>query len=173
MQPDIFAVSEIDAGDALAIATRFALQWGYRGGQAVFWKPAFVAGPIRDTYLPFSPLRPFERRGLVRVDLQLARASVGVFATQIGPERDQRIREWRYVRNVLRTAAGPALVFCLLPQARSTLSDLGFVRVGCRGVDDECVFARGFAVEEAADDTSAHRGTGTAIVARTRLTERV
>lgn len=155
------------------MATRFALQWGYRGGQAVFWNPAFVAGPIRDTYLPFSPLRPFERRGLVRVDLQLASANVGVFATQIGPGRDQRIREWRYVRNALRDTAGPALVLCVLPQARASLSDMDFMRVGCRGVDDECVFARGFEVEEARDDSSAHRGIGTAILARTRLTEKV
>ncbi|MFN2529156.1 MAG: hypothetical protein ABR584_10625 [Candidatus Baltobacteraceae bacterium] len=149
------------------------MQWGYRGGQAVFWKPALASGPIRASYLPFSPLRPFERRGMVAVDLQFGAHKVGVLATQIGTARDGRIREWRYVRSALRRRAGTALLFAAVPPSRIGLTDLGFVRVGCRGVDDECIFVRGFDVEEAADDAAAHRGIGRAILARLRATETV
>ena len=170
VQPDIFAVCEIDAGDALAMATRFVLQWGYRGGQALFWRPELRAGPIRDAYLPYSPMRPFERRGMVGVDLQIGAREVALLATQIGAQRDQRIREWRSVRTTLRTVAGAAVVFCVLPAGKVGLEDLGFVRAGCRGVDDECIFARGLEILEAGDDTSPHRGIGATLVARLRTT---
>gem|GEM_PF-4517502 len=139
----------------------------------MFWKPALAAGTIRASYLPFSPLRPFDRRGMVSVDLQFGAHKGAVLATQIGTERDRRIREWRYLRSALRKTNGSALVFAALPASRIGLTDLGFVRVGCRGVDDECIFARGFDIEEAAEDAAAHRGIGTAKLAQLRPIETV
>lgn len=118
-------------------------------------------------------MRPFERRGMVEVDLKFGAHKVCVVATQIGTERDRRVREWRYLRSALRQTAGSSLVFAAVPASRIGLTDLGFIRVGCRGVDDESIFARGFEIEEAADDAAAHRGIGRAILARLRATETV
>ncbi|MDQ6929694.1 MAG: hypothetical protein M3126_03375 [Candidatus Eremiobacteraeota bacterium] len=167
-QPNLLAVCGIDAGDALAIATRFALQWAYRGGQAIFWKPDYQTVYVRDTYLPFSALRPFERRGLVRVDLRMNGTVVHAIATQIGRERDQRIREVRYVRALLRDTTGPCIFFCVSPPSRIGFTDLGFRRAGCAGVDGEALLARGFAIESAGDER-ATRGIGTPHVADLRL----
>ena len=41
--PDVLSLSEIDDGDALALATQFGYQWAHRGGQALFWNARFVA----------------------------------------------------------------------------------------------------------------------------------
>lgn len=110
---------------------------------------------------------------MVEVGLQLGAQKVSILATHIGTERDRRIREWRFVRSALRKMAGPSIVFAAVPASRIGLTDLGFMRVGCRGVDDECIFARGFQIEEAGDDAVAHRGIGTAILAHLRATETV
>ncbi len=163
-QPHILGISEIDSGDALALATRFALQWAYRGGQAVFWKPQFKAVSVSNAHPPFSPLRPFERRGVVRVDLEIAGAPVRVFATQMSAERERRIRELRYLRTSLRQTDGPCIVFCVSPPSRIEYGDLGFTRAGCRGVHDETVWVRGFDVRGARDERP-ERGIGTPLVA--------
>ena len=171
---DMFAVCEIDAGDALALATRFALQWGYRGGQALFWKPALNAAAVRDAYLPFSPLRPFERRGFVHVPLAVGAMRFAAIATQIGRERPQRVRELRYLRSRLRELEGAAILFGIIGSSRVDLYDLGFVRAGCRGADDETIYARGFRVLDAGEDGAAHRGIGVPLCARVqRITETV
>ena len=169
-RPDIFAVSEIDAGDALALATRFALQWGYRGAQSVFWRSDLRAVAMRDNYLPFSPSRPFDRRGIIELTLQFANSPCTVLATQIGADRDQRIREMRHLRTVARGAAHACLVFAVLPSGRIDLTDLGFKRAGCRGVADEALYVRGFDIAQAQDDKHAHRGIGTPLVAKLSLT---
>ncbi|MDP9018122.1 MAG: hypothetical protein M3N19_07365 [Candidatus Eremiobacteraeota bacterium] len=169
LDPQVFGVCEIDAGDALAIATRFAMQWGYRGGQAVFWKPRFTALTIRDEYLPFSAARPFERRGLLRIALRNEREHIKMVATQIGSERDVRIRELRHLRNALREERDPCVVFSILPPGRIGLEDLGFKRAGCLGVDNEAIYTRGFAIKEAYDDNHTHPGLGTPIVAGLRI----
>lgn len=170
---DVFAACEIDAGDALAVATRFALQWGYRGGQALFWKPALTALSVQDTYLPFSPLRPFERRGFLSVAIRGLTGFTAV-ATQIGRERDQRIRETRYLRTRLRALEGSAIVFGIIGTSRTDLYDLGFVRAGCRGADDEAIYVRGFRVLAAGEDAAGHRGIGVPLCAQLEpLTEKV
>jgi hypothetical protein len=168
VRPDVLAVCEIDAGDALALATRFALQWAYRGGQAVFWLGALRATGIRDNYLPFSPVRPFERRGIVEVTMQIADAPATILATHVAAEREQRIREVRHLRTVARGAHPACIVFAVMPASRIELGGLGFTRAGCRGVDNEALYVRGYHIEQAADDVQPHRGIGTPLVARLR-----
>lgn len=170
VRPDVLAASEIDSGDALALATRFALQWAYRGGQAMFWQSALHATEIRDTYLPFSPARPFERRGIVEVSMQIATVPSTILATHVGAEREQRIRELRHLRSVARDANHACIVFAVMPAGRVELGGLGFTRAGCRGVDNEALYVRGFDIEHAADDAQPHRGIGTPLVARLRIT---
>lgn len=172
VKPDICAVCDIESGDALALATRFIMQWAYRGGQAVFWNKHAQATEILDEYLPFSPRRPFERRGLVRVDLRVGSWPARVYATQIGAERDQRIRDLRYLRAALRDTSGACMLFCVSPPSRIEYGDLGFTRAGCRGVDGETLWLRGFDVQSAQDDKP-HRGIGTPLVAKLRLTGRL
>ena len=162
-QPHIVAVCDIEPGDALALATRFALQWVYRGGQALFWRPQYEALKIVDAYLPFSPLRPFSRRGVVRVDVMIAGVAVRVFLTQIGSRRDARIRELRYLRETLRETQGPCILFAVAPPSRIHYGDLGFVRAGCPGVDGETVWARGFEIATARADRP-HPGIGTPLL---------
>lgn len=167
--PTIFAVSEIDAGDALAIATRFVLEWGYRGGQALFWKAPFQSARIYDAYLPFSAARPFERRGILRVAMQAGNKPLTVVATQIGTQRDQRIRELRALRTVLRKVEGACIVFCVFASGRIDLLDLGLTRAACRGTHDEAIYTRGFTVTGAHEDTTPHRGIGTPTIAQLHL----
>lgn len=166
--PEILAVCEIDAGDALALATRFALQWAYRGGQAVFWQSTMRATGIRDNYLPFTPARPFERRGIVEVTMQMFERPGAVLATQIGTERDQRVREVRHLRSVALTAPRQCIVFSIMPPNRVELGGMGFTRAGCRGVEDEAVFVRGLEIIDARDQGASHRGIGTPIAVRLR-----
>ena len=167
--PTIFAVTEIDAGDALAIATRFELQWGYRGGQALFWKSPFQSARVYDAYLPFSPARPFERRGILRVAMQADDTPLTVVATQIGTQRDQRIRELRALRTALRKVEGACLVFCIFASGKIDLHDLGLARATCRGTHDEAIYTRGFTVTNAHEDTASHRGIGTPTLAQIQL----
>lgn len=143
--PDIAALSEIDAGDALAIATRFDREWAYRGGQALLWKPRFVAKDVHDLYLPVSPLRAFDRRGLLRVDGLCDGAGLTLFATQFAPDR-VHVRELRFARSIVRAVAHPAVLFLSMPHGRIGFADLGFHTIGAAGVDLELA-VRGFHTE--------------------------
>lgn len=167
--PDVLALCEIDAGDALALATRFVRQWAYRGSQALFWKPHLHQVRVRDAYLPRSPLRPFERRGFLRVAAHVDRQSLDLVVTQIAAERDQRVRDLRYLRTSLRQIGRAALVFAILPRSRIGLQDLGFRSI-VAGSDQETIFAGGVEVIEAARDPHAHRGIGTPLLARVGVT---
>ena len=124
--PDIMALGEIDAGDALALATRFDRQWAYRGGQALLWNGRVVAHEVHDLYLPVAPLA-FERRGLLRVDGECDGAPAALFATQFGADRN-RIREMRFARGHARAAPATAIVFVTAPFRR-----IGFSGFGVRG----------------------------------------
>lgn len=162
---DVLAVTEIDAGDALALATRFALQWAYRGGQAVFWQRGLRATAIRDNYLPFSPARPFERRGVVEVTLQVFGAPCTVLATKVSAQREPRVREVRHLRTVARGAQRACIVLAVMPPNSAELRGLDFVRAGCRGVDDEAIYVRGLSIARAGGDNHAHKGIGTPLLA--------
>lgn len=165
--PDIFAICEIDAGDALALATRFERQWAYRGAQAIFWNRNFRADAVRDEYLPFSVARPFERRGLLRVEGSLFGTACALIATQITLERDVRIPELRALRRTLRAIGSAAILFVHLPNDRIEFADLGFVRADSRQIGDaaERIYVQRFRVEEVTLDI-ARSGIGAPLIAQ-------
>jgi len=138
--PHAMGVSDIDAGDALSLATRFALQWAYRGRQALFWQTPFRAHAVHDRYLPVHPARLFDRRGLLIVDAQLHSAPCVLAATQMSAERESFVRELRFARTQLR-GHRRALLFVEMPAHRIGLADLGFSQIA------HGVFARGFSAQ--------------------------
>ena len=113
-KPDVLAIARMTPGDALALATRFSLQWAYRGRQAVFWQNAFTNARCEDPYLPFHLTRPLDRRALVRVDVENASGTVTLAATQFARTETQRIPELRFVRKVLRAVERRAIFFAYL-----------------------------------------------------------
>ena len=143
-EPDVLAVCEIDPGDALSLATRFALQWAYRGRQALFWRDAFRAGEIDDLYLPARPERPFDRRGFVRVDAIYERRECVLIATQFARERSSRILELRFARTQLRNGPHDALLFAHLAEPSIGFEDLGFRDAIEDAGKTERVYVRGF-----------------------------
>jgi hypothetical protein len=125
--PVIFSVHGIDEGDALALATRAAASYAYRGRQALFWNPTFSAREVLDRYLPGAPLRPFDRRGLLQVDGFLMGANASLVATQFAEDRATRIRELRFIRTVLRATKRSALLFVTgVAEGEPGFADLGF-----------------------------------------------
>ncbi len=129
-KPKLFAVSDISAGDALALATRFNCGWAYRGAQGLFWSEGYHAREVHDRYLPIDLLNPFERRGLLEVRGDLGKDPVALVATRFSGART-RVREWRFLRNALRAIDGGALVFLAncKDDERVGLTDLGFERI--------------------------------------------
>ncbi len=140
-QPAFFAIHGIDAGDALALATRFDCGWAYRGRQALFWRDVFAVHEVHDRYLPVTPLRPFDRRGLLEVRGDYAGKPLVLIAAQFAKDRT-RIRELRFVRHELRCITGRALLFVAGhdDDAHIGFRDLGFLRL--RGSTDCGVYAR-------------------------------
>lgn len=134
--PSFFAVHGIDAGDALALATRFDCGWAYRGRQALFWRDAFVAHDVYDRYLPVLPLRPFDRRGLLEVRGDYAGKPLTLVAAQFSEDRS-RVRELRFLRSDLRHVPGRALLFVAghYEGGRIGFRDLGFL---CLRRSGEC-----------------------------------
>jgi hypothetical protein len=125
--PVIFSVHGIDEGDALALATRSASSYAYRGHQALFWNPTFGAREVLDRYLPGAPLRPFDRRGLLQVDGFFVGQNVSVVATQFAEDRATRIRELRFTRTVLRATKRSTLLFVNgIVEDEPGFADLGF-----------------------------------------------
>lgn len=140
-RPLFFAVHGIDAGDALALATRFDAGWAYRGRQALFWSKAFRAHDVHDRYLPAPPLRPFDRRGLLEVSGDYERERLTLVAAQFAHDRT-RIRELRFLRESLKRIDGRAFLFLAgYREGRVGFSDLGYARV--RSDDSGCaIYAR-------------------------------
>ena len=140
--PAFFAVHGIDAGDALALATRFDCGWAYRGRQALFWVEDYTAHEVHDRCLPAAPLRPFDRRGLLEVRGDLERSPLTLIVAQFGSDR-LRIRELRFVRSILRATAGRVLLFLARDEQRERIgfADLGLTRLRS---DDRCaIYSRG------------------------------
>ena len=123
--PDIFAVHAIDAGDALIVATRFDREWGYRGGQALFWKPPYAANAVRDRYLPSTGLLPFDRRGLLEVDGELDGTACTLYALEFSRARATQLAELRFARETVGRG-GNALLFVARPHERFGFGDRGF-----------------------------------------------
>lgn len=143
--PDIAALSQIDAGDALATATRFDREWAYRGGQALLWKRAVIAHAVHDLYLPMSALRPFDRRGLLRLDADARDVGLHAFATEFAGDRSA-IRDLRFARAAVREVDGNVLLFISDPAP----SRIGFTDVGLHGFAQApgcAIWARGFRLE--------------------------
>jgi hypothetical protein len=109
-KPAIGAVSEIAAGDALAIATRFDRNWAYRGALALFWTEAFKAHEVHDRYLPMPGLNPFERRGMLEVRGEHGGKPLTFIAAALSNDKS-RIREIRFVRSALRAVEGDVVLF--------------------------------------------------------------
>jgi hypothetical protein len=142
--PDVLAVCEIDAGDAFAVATRFARAWAYRGGQALFWTRTFLAKEVHDLYLPFAIQRPFDRRGLLRVDGSIARTPAALFATQFGESRAFAIPEIRYARRQLGASSGGAIAFAQMDRAVPGLAGRGVELLAHDPEAGIYAYARGF-----------------------------
>lgn len=139
-KPHAMGICDIESGDALAIATRFALEWAYRGRQALFWKAPFRARAVQDRYLPASAARLFERRGLLIVDADCAGEPCMLAATQLSTQREAYIPQLRFVRSRLR-GLNSAVLFAGVPDERDRFSDLGFRQIA------DGIFTRGFALE--------------------------
>jgi hypothetical protein len=140
--PDVLALCEIDPGDAFSIATRFALEWAYRGGQALLWSSRFTARDVHDSYLPTPSALPIDRRGFLRVDGAYDGIACSLVTTQISEVRERRIIELRFLRTQLRACAPRALLFAQVPEGRIGVRDLGFDEIASDGA--QRAFARGF-----------------------------
>lgn len=148
-QPDILALSEIDDGNALALATRFDLQWAYRGGQALLWNARMHLESVYEWYLPALRLPAFDRRGMLRVDGSFEGSPIALFATRFAPGRS-RVRDLRVTRGVVRSAeSARALLFITdpPPERRATFGDLGFECHTNEHVADLLLATRGCSVE--------------------------
>lgn len=117
----------IDAGDALALATRCDRKWAYRGGEAIFWQGALHVRAIHHRDLPFAVRRPFARRGMLHVEGRYDDGPLEIFATSLAADRGTRIRDLRFLRRVVRAAGGTAVLFVGNgASARGRFADLGF-----------------------------------------------
>jgi endonuclease/exonuclease/phosphatase family metal-dependent hydrolase len=138
---DILAISEIEPGDALVLATRFAMQWAYRGGQALLWNKRFIVREIRDLYLPIAGAGMFGRRGFLRVDGSLNGEGCTLVATHLSSRRERRIPELRFMRAHLRACEPEALAFIQSDGGALRIEDLGFYPVEHERA--QFIFARG------------------------------
>ncbi|MGA8533554.1 MAG: endonuclease/exonuclease/phosphatase family protein [Candidatus Tumulicola sp.] len=168
LDPDVLALSEVDAGDALAVATRFDRQWAYRGGQAVLWNRRFVAVKVHDLYLPATPLAPFERRGLLRVDGRCDSTELTLFAARFAPAR-ACVRDLRFTRSAIRASGAARIVLFLTdpPGAgRASFGDLG-LRPECAdaAAADLMLAVRGCSVQSCIV-ARAENGIGAQLIAR-------
>jgi hypothetical protein len=165
-KPDLLALSEIDDGDALALATRFDLQWAYRGGQALLWNGRFTHANVYDSFLPAPPLQAFERRGLIRVDGHYDGNDLSLVASRFAADRS-RARDLRFTRGVLRLARTPRMLLFITnpPAARSdAFRDLGFFVNQSNVAADVMLAARGCSVQSCIVVGGAY-GIGTKLVA--------
>jgi len=166
--PDVLALSEVDAGDALAMATRFDRQWAYRGGQAVLWNRRFAVAKVHDLYLPAAPLQAFERRGLLRVDGFCDGIELSLFASRFAPDR-ACVRDLRFTRSAIRAARSPRIVlFVTDPPAngRSAFRDLDLrANDANEAAADLMLAVRGFIVQSCTA-VPAGNGVGAQLVAR-------
>jgi hypothetical protein len=139
-EPNVLAIGRIDPGDALALATRFAMDWAYRGGQAIFWRRPFEVDAVHDYYQPAAIGLALERRGLVVVESHYGSQRCILAATAFGRYRDSYVFELRFTRARLR---GPraAVLFAELPRSSAGIEDLGFRPIA------ESIYIRGFAQE--------------------------
>ena len=140
----MLGVSGIEPGDALSLATRFALQYAYRGGQALFWNQRFDARLIEDLYLPAGSALQIERRGFLLVEGVLRARPCTIAVTQFDAQRNRRVAELRYARTRLRAAGSYAFLFAAMPPGRIGITDLGFMALPAA---QESIWMRGAQTE--------------------------
>lgn len=113
-KPDLLSICEMPSGDSLSFATRFALQYAYRGRQALFWNGAFVPQVIHTEYLPPAPAQMFRRRGFLRVDGELRGMPCTLAAVHFARSRAAHAAELRFVRAQMAGAHPASLLFAHL-----------------------------------------------------------
>ncbi len=168
--PDVLSLSEIDDGDALALATQFGYQWAHRGGQALFWNARFVATRVEESYLPAPPLQAFERRGLLRVDGRCGKRDLTLLTTRFASNRT-RARDLRLTRSVIREVRAPSvLLFVANPPevGSAAFRDLGFAQADAYAMPALMLAARGCALRSCAENASAD-GLGAQLLALVRV----
>lgn len=164
-KPHVFAISRMTPGDALALATRFSLQWAYRGRQSVFWQNGLTNARCEDPYLPFHLARPLDRRALVRVDVDRGTHPLTIAATQFARTQTQRVPELRFVRKVLRAAQARTVFFAHLYPQYAKFGDLAFVDAMSAFEGPLRIFVRGAAVQSV-EMLPAQRGISAVATAR-------
>ncbi len=160
--PDIFALCEIDAGDALAVATRFERQYACRGGQALFLKGGVEITAARDQQVPLWPSRPFDRRAVVWAQARYGEHRVSILTAKIAGGREQRAAEIRHVRKVVRSLAKPAVLFIHLARD-AALHFPQYERVAAHRPVSERVYQSGFVMSNGTIDEAPHDGIATPI----------
>jgi len=169
-KPDLLVVSEIDDGDALAVATRFDLQWAYRGGQAVLWNARLAPRSVEESYLP-PALPALQWRGLLRVDLRSGDAELSILTTRFAADRT-RIRDLRFVRSVLRRdSTSSAILFVTNPPKSGSwaFSDLGFLPKNASVANDMLLAGRRCDLRTSGKIAGGHN-LGAQMIANVRVT---
>ncbi|MDQ6827010.1 MAG: hypothetical protein M3Z14_07430 [Candidatus Eremiobacteraeota bacterium] len=162
--PELFALSEIEPGDALALATRFVRQYAHRGGQALFLKDGMEIIDVRDEYLPIWPARPFDRRGIVAVQARYGTTLVYMLTVKLASGRDQRAAEVRHLRRMVRALQTPAIL-CIHLSREAVLHFPRYERVFYDRPLSERVYQSGFTVTNSTIDEAPHHGIATPITA--------
>lgn len=137
--PRLFAVSAIPPGDARSLATRFALQWAYRGRQAIFWDASFTAERITADYLPGA--LPLRATGLVRVDGEL-RGPCTLLTSEFSSLQTRRSAQLQFAYERMAAAHRRAIVFANIAMSE-VASELQF-NLKPTGDDHLPVYIRGF-----------------------------
>lgn len=119
------------SGDSLSLATRFELQWVYRGRLALFWGGAFSAQAVRD-----------EQRGFLRVDGTFESMACTVAVARFSLERHRHIPQTRFARAQMRVAHRSAVLFAHRPLRAGIFCDLGFDDVTPENETAERVYVR-------------------------------
>ncbi|MBV8491542.1 MAG: hypothetical protein JO199_13525 [Candidatus Eremiobacteraeota bacterium] len=157
-RPEIAAVHAIDSGDALSLATRFALGWAYGDGLALFWKPRFSATRAEDV-----------RRAL-HVDGLLDGRPTRLAGVALSRDRT-RIRELRAVRSDLREVRTSVLLFASGLRGRTRFRDIGFEELDVLAPYGGCIAARGFALGQP-DESSGNPFASAVVRAVARTVQR-
>jgi len=167
-KPHVFAIARMTPGDALALATRFSLQWAYRGRQALFWQNSFTNARCEDPYLPFHLARPLDRRALLRIDVEHGRRSLTFALTQFARTQAQRVPELRFVRKALRVTQARALFFAHIYPQYAKFADLAFRDATGAFEGPLRIFVRD-AVVESVEMVPAQRGISAIATARVAI----
>jgi len=164
--PDVVALFDVGAGDALALATRFAYEWVSGSGAALLWRSPCAVQAVHDDPLPASvPLLPFDRRSLLRAEARIHGRPVLLYAVRFSAERGARVRELRGARSRVQGRT-PALLFTSGPLGRIGFDDRGLRTVAASSDGEMRIHARGIATAAPPAETPGrHRSDHNAIVA--------